>query len=95
MIDTALYDIRLYKKNKFQIPGTKISSLISPLIDIIGYFYLFCTACIFSGIGKKIIFYNNNGTNWLFDRIFFYKLVKQFEFSLKYKKTKLQKKKNK
>jgi len=55
VIDTALYDIRLYKKNKFQIPGTIISSLISPLIDIIGYFYLFCTACIFSGIGKKII----------------------------------------
>ena len=47
---------RLYKNNKFKIPGTIIASLISPLIDIIGYFYLFCTACIFSGIGKKKIF---------------------------------------
>jgi hypothetical protein len=45
-----IYDIRLYKNDKFQIPGTIISSLILSLIDIIGYFYLFCTACIFSEI---------------------------------------------
>ncbi len=32
------------------IPGTILTSVISPLIDIIGYFFLFCSACIFSAI---------------------------------------------
>jgi uncharacterized Tic20 family protein len=41
------------------IPGTFLPSLLSPLIDIIGYFYLFCLACIFSAIAFIVVLFFN------------------------------------
>ena len=41
------------------IPGTFLPSLLSPLIDIIGYFYLFCVACIFSATAFIVVLFFN------------------------------------
>ena len=48
----------------FKIPGSIISSLISPLSNIIGYYVLFCIACSFSAIAWIVAaFFNVKNEN--------------------------------